>query len=250
MSIPFNDTATYKGLVQLYEREIGFDRGDVSGNADRLKEFVADVNIELDEFFAFALQASGKWHLDDSNHLITTEPQIVSNIVSGTRRYSILSDAQSNLALEIFKVYVLPSATATIYQEVTPFSKKIEDGISSFNDGLNQQGIPNYYNKDGMSIDFDLVPNYNAANGIKILISREGSYFTSADTTKKPGVPGIFHALFYLKPAEAYARIHELSNYSKIVDKINTLEALALKHFGGRAQDQTSRLMGVQQNYE
>ena len=37
MSATFNDTTNYKGLVQLYEREIGANRGDISGSTDRLK---------------------------------------------------------------------------------------------------------------------------------------------------------------------------------------------------------------------
>ena len=45
MSIQFNDTTTYKGLVQFFEKEVGFNRGDVAGNTDRLKEFTADVYV-------------------------------------------------------------------------------------------------------------------------------------------------------------------------------------------------------------
>lgn len=204
MSIQFNDTTNYKGLVQLYEKEIAAPRGFISGNEDRLKEFTAEVNIAVDDFFSIAIPASGKWQLDDSNHT-TKFPIIKTNIVSGTRDYSWTVDELSNLVLDIYKVAILKSSTATIPQEINPIDINDAEWTAQLLDEVTT-GIPSGYDKLANAIRFDVIPNYSATNGLLMYINREGSYFTYQDTTKKPGVPGLLHPYFYLKPARNYAR--------------------------------------------
>lgn len=231
MSIPFNATATKSGLVQKYEKECGFEYGDVSGSADRLAEFVADANEALDDFWAFVLAQSGKVRLDDINH--ASDPIVYVNIVSGTRKYSIFEDAALNDMLEVLRIFVLPSATATIYKPLTFFDPKISEDYTEIYE-LDQSGEPSRFALQGASVLFDLIPNYSIANGVKAVISREASYFASSDTTKKPGVPGSFHKWFYLVPAKNYARIHDLSNHQKIVDEIEILKKDILRGMANR----------------
>ena len=242
MSLSFNlPTSTARnGLVQRYEKECGFEYGDISGDNDKLAEFAAEVNEAIDDFWAYILTQSGKWRLDDSNH--SNNPELLINIVSGTREYTIFEDSSSNDTLEIFKVFILPSATATQYQEVYPFDPNTQEGVDGFTNGLNQQGQPTYYDLKAMKIGFDLIPDYSVNNGIKILISREGSYFVYNDTTKKPGVPGIFHKYFYLKPAKNYARIHSLESYDKINGELKELEELMVRYFGNRVPTQRNMM--------
>lgn len=220
MSIQFNDTTTYKGLVQKYEKEVGFNRGDVSGNTDRLKEFTVDVNVAFDDFLSIAIQASGKWQYDDSNH--TDYPIITTNIVSGQRDYSFTSDENSNLILDIYKVAILPSATETLYQSIEPIDELRTD--TDIVTGETDGGTPYAYGKLSNGIFLEPKPDYNATSGLKVFINREPSYFVYTDTTKKPGAPGIFHKYFYLKPAREYARMHSLSSYERLNNEIIKLE--------------------------
>jgi len=249
MSIPFNDTTTLKGLVQLYEKECGFTYGDISGDPTKLKEFTAAVNIAFDDFWGIALPASGKWVLDDSNHTAKLAV-VLNNLVSGTREYSILQDADNNLTLELYAVYVIPSATSTNYERLSPVDRRIDRDTYNYNDGQNISGIPQTYSKAGMTVTVDPVPNYSVANGFKALVNREPFYFTSADTTRKPGVPGIFHRYFFLKPAQDYARIHTLGNYNQIVDEINKLEKSIKAFFGMRSKDEPPVLRGRSVQHE
>lgn len=233
MSIEFNDTTKYKGLVQIYEKEIGANRTDVSGDPDRLLEFTADCNIAIDDFMTMAIQASGKWQFDDSGH--SKYPIIKTNLVSGQRDYSFTVDEQSNLILDIYKVMILPSATETLYQSLDPIDELEED-----NDILTERtsgGVPYGYGKLANGIFLEPMSNYNATNGLKVYINREGSYFTTGDTTKKPGVPGLFHEYFALVPALKYAGRHSLSNYKDLYLRVQKLETNIEEYFGQREKD-------------
>jgi len=220
MSIQFNDTTTYKGLVQKYEKEVGFNRGDVSGNTDRLKEFTADCNVAFDDFLAIAIQASGRWQYDDSNH--TDYPVITTSLVSGQRDYPFTIDGSSNLILDIYKVAILPSSTATLYQGIDPIDELRTD--TDIVTGNTDGGSPFSYGKLANDIFLEPRPDYSVSAGLKVFINREPSYFVYTDDTKKPGVPGLFHKYFYLKPAREYARIHSLSCYERLNNEIIKLE--------------------------
>jgi hypothetical protein len=250
MSIQFNDTTTNKGLVQFYEEEIGSSPGDVSGNATKLSQFTARVNTALDRYFAIAIQASGKWQLDSSNH--SDYPFIETDLISGQRDYSFLTDGSGNMILDIYKVMVKDAGG--VYQEIYPVDQQTED-VASFYDDNNTTGQPSRYDKTGNGIFLDSIPNYSwrtaqeGEKGLKIFINRESSYFTSADTTKKAGYP--YHQeYFYLKPAYEYARRNNLSITTSLEKEILKLEGdvitgrvgLIAKAYGNRAKDEETRL--------
>jgi hypothetical protein len=244
MAIKFNDTSNINGLVQLYEEEIGADVGDISDNPTKLKQFTARVNAALDRYFAIAIQASGTWQLDDSNH--TDYPFITTDLVSGQRDYSILTDGSGNLVLDIYKVMVKDEAG--IYHEIRPVDQQ-RDSAESFYSGQNQTGVPAIYDKTANGIFLDFIPSYNSDDGLKIFINRESSYFVSTDTTKTAGYP--YHQeYFYLKPAYDNARRNNLSITTSLEKEIQKLEGnplngvvgLIAKAYGNRAKDEESVL--------
>lgn len=234
MSLQFSDTSTYKGIVQVYEREAGFNTGDISGTATALKELTADVNQALDDFFAISLSASGDWQLDDSNQ--TSYPILTANIVAGQRDYPFTTDSDGNLVLDIYKVLILPSATATLYQPIQPIDAQSEDW-NNIQVNLTTQGVPYQYDKTANAIFLDPIPSYNATNGLKVYVNREASYFTSSDTTKKPGVPGLFHRYFAIKPAMEYARRKGLSSFQGLFAEVQLMEKAIKEYFGKREKD-------------
>lgn len=248
MSAQFNDTINYKGLVQLYEQELGMTAGTISGSVIRLKKFAADVNLTLDRFFEIALPASGTWQLDDSNQ--TDYPIIKTNLVAGQRDYTILTDQDGNLVLDIYKAMILPSATATEYIELT---RKIDQQseLSGIDMESAQTGVPIGYDKTANGIFLDPKPSYNATNGLKLFVNREASYFAYNDTTKKPGVPGLFHAYFFKRPAQQYAARNSLAiaggrlrngAFTGLLMEVNDMETDIKKYFGGRARDEKPRM--------
>lgn len=235
MSIQFNDTSTYKGLVQLYEKEIGATRADVSGDTNKLKELAADINLAMDDYTALAFRSSGTWQFDDSNQ--TDLPFITTNIVSGQRDYSLGLDGSGNQIFSIAKVAILTSATATRYDEISPVDVQSEPNVvGRFSDTTNT-GVPYDYDKTGNSIIFGTVPNYNATAGLKVYISREPSYFTYLDTTKKAGVPGIHHRYLVLRAAEDYLRRTEDKRYVMVRNERLQMEKDIADFYGRRERD-------------
>lgn len=247
--ISFNNTSEFNGLVQLYESEIGVDYGVVSGNPIKLKEFTARCNLALDRYFAIAVQAAGTWELDDSGHT-SDYAEIYTNLVSGIRDYSFITDANGNAILDIYKVLILPTSTSTIYQELDPVDENQSENIALI-DESNVSGAPTRYAKRANAIHFDAIPNYSVSKGIKILINRESSHFISADTMKTPGY-SYHQEYFFLKPAFDYARIHTLDSLPRLEAEMLKLEGdlatgrigLIAKAYGNRRKDEMQSFSG------
>lgn len=248
MSLQFNDTSNYKGLVQLYSKELGFNRTDISGNTDKLKEFTADCNLAHDELLARGFKKGGTWQLDDSNH--TDYPFITTNLVSGQRDYTFTTDESGNLILDIMRVMVADSSG--LFREIYPVDQQTSNSNQVNTDtlinGQNSTGTPTRYDKTGNGIFLDLIPNYSYTNGLKVFINREGSYFAYTDTTKKPGVPGNLHAWYFIKPAYDYARRNGLAVYNRLALEVQKLELEIDKTFGMREKDVKRRLLANVEN--
>lgn len=240
MSIVYSNTTTKAGILQQLEREIGAPDAYISGDSTRLKQFTADINLALDDFTAIAIQSSGTWQFDDTNH--TDFPEGTTALVDGQRDYALTADENGNLLLDIHRVFIKPSATATEYVEVYPRDKQSELGVTGFNDGLATEGQPSYYDKTGNIISLDPIPSYSVSAGLKVLFNREASYFTTSDTTKKPGVPTLFHRYFVLRPAEDYARRNNLANYPLIRAERLQMEQSIKEYFGLREKDVRKRI--------
>lgn len=240
MSLQTSNTNTKRALVQLYEKEIGVSYGTVSNNSELLAEFIARANMALDKYLLIWAKNAGTWQGDDINHL---DFQIItSNIVSSQRDYTFTTDENSNRIIDVSKVLILPSSTATEYIEIRP----IDELEASSSDILvnTRTGVPRQYGKLGNAVLLDSIPNYNATNGIKMVVNREGSYLTTTDTTKIIGVPA-FHEYFYLRPAYEFARINGLANLRELEKVVIDLEGserlritgLIADFFGSRQRD-------------
>lgn len=221
----------------MFEREIGVSRGTFSGNSTLLKELTADVNLAIDDYTAMMIQVSGMWKGDDSNH--TDYPEITTNIVANQRDYTLLTDENGNLILDIYKVYY---KNGDAYKLLTPYDSDTEKEASTFTDGLNATGIPSKYDKTANAIRLDVLPTANITDGLKVSINREASYFTSSDATKKAGFPALHHKYFYLRPALDYARRNTLTSYPRIEAEVMKAEREIKEYFDRRAKDENPKL--------
>lgn len=242
MSIQFSDTTNYKGLVQFYEEEIGAETGYISGNSDRLKKFTARVNLALDRYFAIAIQASGRWQLDDSNH--TDYPIITTDLIQGQRDYTLLTDESNNVILDVYKVLVKNTTTGQ-YDEIYPVDVQSDYNTQGFTDGRDTQGNVYRYDKTSNGIFLDQIPLNTVTGGLKIYINREASYFAYNQATKVPGFP--YHQeYFFLKPALENARRNNLATLPRLEKQILDLEGdvttgkvgYIAKAYGARSKDE------------
>lgn len=124
-----------------------------------------------------------------------------------------------------------------LFREVSPVD--VPSGTSNSNmwDGLETTGQPNSYDKIGNGILLDPIPNYDAVGGLKLYISREGSYFATSDTTKKAGFAGLFHEYLILYPSYVYASINTLASTRTLRDEVEIMENKIRDYYKAREKD-------------
>lgn len=213
---------------------------------------VVDINSALDKVFSLIFRSDGRWNFDDSNY--DDYPILTTDIVSGQRDYAFTEDENGSLILDIFKVMV-KNGTTGIYVDLMPVAQQrpgslpigdnnIAAGVppTTISDGNNTGGVPRCYAKTGNGIFLDLVPNYNATEGLKVFVNREGSYFTVSDTTKKPGFAGLFHEYLAFRPSYQFAYRKGLQNVVSLQNEMLRMENEIIKYYGGREKDTRRRI--------
>lgn len=260
MSLVYNDTTTQRGIIQAIERRIfPGDPARISGNATLLTQFTADINLALDKVTALIIAAGGAWQYDDSNY--DDYPIITTNLVAGQRDYSFTADQTGNLILDIYKVLAKDNNTG-LYRELYPVdAQSVEqpygdyrwgnqsgtlygwNGVNSLTDGQDKEGTPTRYDKTANSIFLDFIPSYDSPNGLKVYINRESSYFTTADTTKRPGFAGLFHEYLAIAPSYKYASIHTSDNANEFLREMLEMEAKIEQYYGDRERDVPRRMI-------
>lgn len=233
MSKVFSNTTTKDGLIQISERNCSFNDGDISGDATRLAQFTGDINSALDKVWSTIFEVGGTWQFDDSN--FTDYPIISTNLVSGQRDYSFTTDGSSNLILEIYKVVV--SDAAGVFHEIFPSDQQTKFSDPAYYDGLNVGGQPITYDKTANGIFLNPIPNYNYTNGLKVYINREASYFTTSDTTKKPGFAGLFHPYLALHASYFYCMRNQIKVKNDLKNEMLEMEEGIKNHYKAREKD-------------
>lgn len=228
MSLQFSDSTNKDGIVELIDANVS-----TNSTSYPLKDKTRDINIALDRFLSLAINSSGTWQFDDSNH--TDYPIITTDLVAGQRDYSFLSDNSGNLILDIFKV--MAKDEAGIYRDLKQVDVNSENNVESFTDGQDTQGIPTRYDKLSNGIFLDPIPSYNSTNGLKMYVNRETTYFTTSDTTKKAGIPGIYHSYLAFYPSYQYAVRNNLHNLVSLRDYVDKMEKEIKDYFGKRQKD-------------
>lgn len=193
--IQFSDTTNKNGLIQQVEFLTGMGDGNISGNSTLLKQITGLINNWYGIVISDILNADGRWEYDDTN--FSDQPVITTALVSGQQDYTLTVDDNSAQVLEITRVEV-KDANGN-WTPLTPLDQRdIGEGYAQFMTG---GGIPQYFDVIGATINLFPIPNYSQAASLKAFIKREGSYFTSGDTTKKPGFASPYHVILALGAA-------------------------------------------------
>lgn len=234
MSLAYNDTTNKDGILQRIEQELGFTDGYITGDSTRLKQWTGSVNLALDKAIRIILKAGGVWQFDDSNH--NDYPIIFTNLIANQRDYPFTSDENSNLILEIYRVMARTSTTSPYYDlEPVDMQNDPEYAVSELNDGIiTNTANPSKYDKTATGVFLNTFPPSNVTNGLKIYINREGSYFTTSDTTKMPGFAGLYHEYLVLEPAYRYARANRLENQETLKRDLLEMEKQIAEFYSRR----------------
>jgi len=226
----------YNQIIGRIERTCGFNTGDITNNAQRKADFTDAMNVALDEVHSIIFnKVNNGWQFDDNNH--TKYPIIKGDITQGQRDYAFTTDEQGNVILDIFKVIIYDAdGIAHEIEQVDRFSKNSNNvNLDSFN--TTNTGTPTRYDLLGNGIFLDVIPNYSREDSLEVYISREGSYFATTDSTKKPGFAGLYHDYLVLRPAYEYARDKGLDNVERLKRDLNEMRQAIEAHYGNRGRD-------------
>jgi len=234
---------TYTQILRQIEKELGFEPGDISSNTQRKSDFTEDINLALGDAMSVIFKASGTWQYDDSSH--TDYPIITTDLVSGQRDYSFTADGSGNLILDIYKV--MRKSPTGVMEEIKPVDRNQKGtDLESFETTVS--GTPTRYDKLGNGIFLDLIPNYNSEDGLQLFINREGSFFTTSDTTKKAGFAGLYHEYLVLVPAYKYARSNSLKSVARLEKDVQVMEEKIRQYYATRERDIIRKMSPSREN--
>jgi hypothetical protein len=198
MSMQFSDTTNRTGIIELIEDLTTTKSATTSSYPLATK--TRDVNNAFANFNMLAQRSAGSWESDDTNQ--TDYPIITTNLVSGQQDYSFVLDQQGNQILDIYRVEI--ANASGIFSQVVPLDEVDMNGVS-LTEFMKTSGTTIFYRKTANGIFLYAPTSYNYTNGLKIYYARTPTYFLSTDTTKKPGIPDMFHEYLALRPAYFYA---------------------------------------------
>lgn len=210
----FNQTTDKNGIIQTIEFWCGMADGQISGDSTTLKIFTSRVNSAFDRVLPLILSNTQNVKWDDLNH--PDFPVANFNLVSGQADYTISVDDNSLDILNILKVRILTSSSATQYTDVDIITLDDEKAYDAMSPNSQDTGIPTRALIKGNTVFFNPKPNYSATYGVKVFFEREQSYFASTDTTKEPGIPKYSHELLALYPAHDWLLVFKPDNTSLI----------------------------------
>lgn len=208
-------------------------------------KFARDANIALADYLMLGLKFSGQWKVDDTNQAAPAEKSI--NLVSGTYKYAILVDDETNAnqVLEVSRVECATESTATARGfNKLDFYDPMEEDVPSITANRAITGVPfRCYVRDGW-LFLDCTPSFSATGGLKVWISRTTTYFAGTDTTKVAGIPHAHQKYLVLKPAYEYCAVNLPAKANGILLLLNQTVLEIEKHFSQRNRDARNIMKG------
>lgn len=220
----FNNQTLNNGIIQDCEFWLfGANYGQISNSTDLLKTFTALTNRALDSVTTAILESDDRWEYDDTTY--SDYPIATTDLVSGQRDY-VLSVSH----LKVLRVEWMDSNGNWILGK--PID--LEDITVARDEFLSADSVPIYYDKLATSVFLYPAPNYNSTGGLRVYYQREPNYFTTSDTTKKPGFATLCHRLIPLKACYDFAIANNLTDKIKVLDVEIQKRDLELRKFYGR----------------
>lgn len=231
----FNDAVTLLGICQEVDSIC-----KTNTTSYPLADKARRGNSGLSDYAAIALSSDDRWSFDDTNY--TDLPIGVTSLVASQSDYAL-----DITVLKILKIEAKDENGNWI--ELQPIDRN--DTSTPYASLFNTTGTPAYYDKFANSPMVYPAPSYNSTGGLKVWYQRDASYFAASDTTKKPGIPSLFHKYIALKIAEPYLRDNKKENYVSVRNEIAKIETEDIpEYYAKRNKDErptmTGRVMNCQ----
>lgn len=211
------------------------------------QKIVNSANNWHDFVTAYAIGADRRFSWDDTNH--TKLPEGTTDLVLNQSDYSFLTDEQGNNIVTLTSVSLV-DANSKEYPLALVDRNDPNYDLSTF--GKNS-GTPSQYDKVADNIiRLDVKPNSSAVStyDLKFYFQRTGSYFTSSDTTKSPGVSPLLHRGYVVACAYDIALTLGLPNLQALSAERQKEEQKVIEYFNSRNQDDMPVMTVEQIPYE
>lgn len=237
----FNDSTNENGLIQDITSITGATTTDYT-----LKERTRDINNAYSRIAYLIIQSDGRMQWDDTNHI--NQPISTDDLVSGQEDYNIFEAAPAALKdwLTIEQVEILNQDNLGV--KLTSIDKR--NVKVAWTEYRKTDGQPVVYDFNGTSMLLKPNPNYNKTDGLIIYFQRSPSFFTSTDTTKRPGFASIFHSYLSLVPSYRWARDKGLPNRDVLKRDIDEMEVAIGTHYSKRSQYEIPVLTRAKQSFK
>ena len=229
MGLAFNDATTGLGLCQEVDAVC-----KTNTTSYPLSDKARRGNSALSDYAGIALSSDDRWSFGDTNY--TDLPVGSTDLVITQNDYS--------LDVSMLKVLKVECKDANgDFIELQPIDRN--DVNQPLDTLYETDGTPQYYDKLENSIILYPAPDYNSVGGLRVSYQRDAVYFTAADTTKKPGIPSLFHKYIALKMAEPYLRDNKKENYVSVRNEIQKYEEEKIpEYYAKRNKDERPVMTG------
>lgn len=241
MAMQFSDTTNRTGIIELIEDNTGTQSSTTSSYT--LKTKTRDVNNAYANYFLIGGQTDGRWQLDDTNH--TKYPIITTALTANQQDYTFTVDEQSNQILDIYRVEILDPTGHGV--ELTPIDQFDIQG-QALTEFMRDAATPLFYDKTANGIILYPKPNYTNSTGLKIYYNRTPDYFVSTDTTKKPGIPDMFHEYLALRPSYQYCLRKGLPQTASLRNDMLAVEEAIKLYYSNRSKDEVKEMSAAPRN--
>ncbi len=198
------------------------------------QKIVNSTNNWHDFVTGYALGNDKRFRWDDTNH--TKLPEGTMDLVLNTADYAFTTDEQGNSIVTLTGVSLVDaSGNETVLELVD----RTDPSYDLFSFGKTA-GIPTQYDKIADNIvRLDMKASSTAVStyDLKFYFQRTGSYFTSSDTTKSPGVSPLLHRGYIIAAAYDIALTLGLPNLQALAVERQREEDKVVQYFGIRNED-------------
>ena len=199
------------------------------------QKIVNSANNWHDFVTGYAIGADRRFQWDDTNH--TKLPEGTTDLVLNQADYAFTTDEQGNSIVTLTGVSLVDANSKEYPLKLVDRNDPDYD-LATF--GKNS-GTPSQYDKIADNIvRLDRKPASAdvSAYDIKFYFQRTGSYFTSSDTTKSPGVSPLLHRGYVIACAYDIALTLGLANISALAAERAKEEDKVVQYFADRNQDE------------
>lgn len=166
---------------------------------------IADRTRYINEAYSriafIIMSADGRMSWDDPNH--GNQPIAKTNLIANQRAYNIFEATPTALQdwLSVKRVDILD--TGGIGVQLIPIDENDFKGVAESEFEKNAT-IPAYFDFNASLINLYPTPSYNSTNGMTVWFDRSPSYFSTTDTTRRPGFDTRFHCYLSMYAANQW----------------------------------------------